>query len=336
MPYIDHTAFLPEFHDTGEHLVNPLTPVAMDAAVKWLWRVGILAKPAHERQLRTFALDLINGAGVPDVALDQLVITQKGMIWFVLLDDQMDNANLPQPAARIQAVRDGVRAVFDDPDRVPPDPFLAGLADMWAELRPGCTEVARRRFADRFLEYFDGIERQAQHASAGSVPDLLEFLTMRRATVGMPAWAEFLDAALDLHIPDDLREQYLLREIVECSSDIQGIGQDVRSFEKEELDGYGCNIVPVLRKALGSSTGEAVERAMAMHLERQHTLLRAERQLPQLMMRLGYADRTADVRRYVWAVKAIAFALHLWLGSPVNHRYELDHPRVAGTFDVRI
>jgi germacradienol/geosmin synthase len=336
MPYVDHTTFLPGFHDPGEHVVNPLTPAAMDVSVAWLWRVGILANPAHERQLRSFDLGTINGAGVPDVGLDQLVITQKALIWFVLLDDQMDNARLSDPAARIRVVRDGVRAVFDHPERVPPDPFLAALADIWAELRVGCTEVARRRFADRLLEYFDGIERQAQYADAGSVPDLLEFLTMRRATVGMPAWAEFLDTALGLHVPDDVRDQYVLREIVECSSDIQGIGQDVRSFEKEELDGYGCNIVPVLRKALGCSAAEAVARALAMHRERQHTLLRAERQLPRLMMRLGYADRTADACRFVWAVKAIAFALHYWFASPANRRYELDHPRVTGTFDIRI
>jgi terpene synthase-like protein len=273
---------------------------------------------------------------VPDVEMDQLVIVQKAMSWFILIDDQMDNADLPDPTAQIRGVRDGVRAVFDDPHLVPADPFLAALAGLWAELRPGCTEVARRRFTNRFLGYFDAIERQARYAAAGSIPDLLEFLNMRRNTVGMLAWAEFLDAALGLHVPDDVRDQYLLREIVDCSSDIQGIGQDVRSFEKEELDGYSCNIVPVLRKAFGYSTEQAVERAMALHRDRQHTLLRTERQIPQLMLRLGYSDRLADASRFVWAVKGIAFSLHYWFASPENRRYDLDHPRVAGTFDVRI
>jgi hypothetical protein len=336
MPYIDHTVLVPGFHNPGEHVVNPLTPAAMDVTVAWLWRFGVLTEPAHERQLRSFDTATITGVNVPDAGLDQLVTVSKAMAWFILIDDQMDNPDLPDPAARIRAVRDGVRAVFDHPDVTPGDPFLATFADLWAELRPGCTEVARRRFADRFLEYFDAIERQAGYAGTGAVPDLLEFLSIRRATVGMPAWAEFLDAALGLHIPDDVRDQFLMREIVECSTEIQGIAQDVHSLEKEELDGYGCNIVPVLRKAFGFSTAEAVDRAMTMHVERQHTLLRAEGQLPQLMLRLGYGDRMADARRYVYAVKAIAFALHYWFASPANRRYELDHPRVAGTFGVRI
>src|SRR4051794_12697020 len=124
MPHIDHTVFVPGFHDPGEQVVNPLAPSAMDAAVEWLWRFGGLSEPAHERQLRSFDVETITGASVPDARLDQVVAVAKGMVWFILLDDQMDNADLPDPTARIRALRDGMRAVLDHPDRMPADPFL--------------------------------------------------------------------------------------------------------------------------------------------------------------------------------------------------------------------
>jgi hypothetical protein len=81
------------------------------------------------------------------------------MTWFVLLDDQLDNENLPDPVGTIRAVRGGIREIFADPAAAPQDPFLATFADIWHELAVGCPAGAQRRFADRFLEYFDAIER---------------------------------------------------------------------------------------------------------------------------------------------------------------------------------
>ncbi|TWP53613.1 hypothetical protein FKR81_02265 [Lentzea tibetensis] len=335
LPHIDHGVFLPGFHEPPGDVVNPLTPLALEEAVRWTRQLGIVATDAHEKQLRSFDLGTITGAGMPDADLGQLVLAHQGMFWFVLLDDQMDNADLTDAPDRIRGIRDEAREVFAHRS-TSDNPFMAGLASMWTELERGCGPIARQRLADRFLEYFDAIERQAQYSAEKDAPDLLEFITMRRATVGMPAWAEFLDSALGLHLPDQLREHYVMREIVECSTDIQGIGQDVHSFEKEELEGYRCNIVPVLMDTFGYTTEQAVDRAMRMHRDRQLTLMRAEQQLPAVLDRLDLRDRTDDAMRFVAAVKGIAFALHYWFGSTANQRYDLDHPRVAGSFDVRI
>ena len=336
MPHIDHGVFVPGFYDLPEQVVNPLTPLALEAAIAWTRQLGIVANDTHEQQLRSFDLGTITGAGMPDADVDQLILAHKGMLWFVLLDDQMDNMDLSDAAGRIRAVRDQASAVFGSRERESDNPFIDGLDSMWQQLAAGCTAVARQRLADRFLEYFDAIERQASYSTTRDVPDLLEFLTMRRATVGMPAWAEFLDSALDLHLPDCLREHYVMREIVECSTDIQGIGQDIHSFEKEEREGYRCNIIPILRDAFDYTTEQAVLRALTLHRDRQYTLLRAEHQLTGLLVRLGLPEWTAKAMRFVSAVKGIAFALHYWFGSAANRRYDLDHPRVAGTFDIRI
>jgi germacradienol/geosmin synthase len=338
MPYVDHRILTQGFFDPPPHVVNLHIAEADDEAIAWLWKHSILTHTRHEAQVRSFDIGTITGASLPDAGPECLALVHKGMCWFILIDDQMDSTHLTDAVGSIRTLRQAIHSVLDRPQTATAvtSPHVRALADLWSTLQEGCTAHARHRFVTQLLGFFDGIERQALYVQSGQGPDFLEFLAMRRATVGMPAWAEFLAAALHLHLPDPVRDHYLMHEIIECSTDIQAIAQDIHSWEQEELEGHFCNIIPVLMTARGCTFEEAVQQAFALHRERQQTLLRAEREVPALMDRLGYRDQTTQALQFVRAVKGIAFAMHYWFASPANRRYDLDRPHVAGSFDIQI
>jgi hypothetical protein len=300
--------------------------------------MNILTHARHESQARSFDMGTITGASLPDASPEQLTILHKALCWFILTDDQMDSTRLTDAVGSIRTLRQGIRSVLNGSETgaAVTSPHVQALADLWCTLQKSCTAHARHRFVMELLGYFDGIERQALYVQTGRVPDFLEFLAMRRATVGMPTWAEFLAAALHLHLPDPVRDHYLMREIIECSTDIQSIAQDIHSWEQEASEGHFCNIIPVLMKAHECTSDQAIRQAFALHRERQHTLLRAEQEIPALMERLGYRDQLTQAMQFVRAVKGIAFALHYWFASPANRRYDLDRSHIDGSFDIQI
>ncbi|GAA0275034.1 hypothetical protein GCM10010302_10850 [Streptomyces polychromogenes] len=236
MPRIDHSVFEPGIFEPGNPMVNPLTPAAYGAAVAWCRGVGILTSDAEEQQLHLYDLGTLVGSQLPDATLDQLVLAIEGMIWFTLRDNQWDNPALPDPTEAIRATRNEVIGVCEQPGHVPADAFGAGFHHLWQALRAGSSPAALRRFRDGVVSYFEANERQTAHTTCKTVPELLEYITLRRATVGVPTWVELLVCNLGLQVPEPVRDHYLMREIVDCSSDIQGIGQDIISFEKEDSE----------------------------------------------------------------------------------------------------
>lgn len=336
MPNVDHRALTGRFFNPPRQVVNAHISDADEEAIAWLWKHGILTNAKQDAQLRSFDMGTITGASLPNADKECLTLVHKAMCWFILIDDQMDSTVLTDAVGSIRLLRQETHAVLEGTQMRSASAHVQALADLWSTLRKGCPPNARRRFTTQLLGYFDGIERQALSVQTRQVPDFLEFLAIRRATVGMPAWTEFLAAALRLHLPDPVRDHFLMREIIECSTDIQGIAQDIHSWEQEELEGHSCNIIPVLTAARGCTPQDAIQEAFVLHAERQDTLLRAERGVPALMDQLGYGDYTADAMQFVQAVKGIAFALHYWFASPANRRYDLNRPHVSGTFDTQI
>jgi hypothetical protein len=328
MPYIDHRTLVTGFHEPARTLVNRRAGAADGVAMEWVRRLGLATGPVQER-LAALDLGTATGAALPDVGLAELRLAQQARYWFALLEDRVDGA--ADAVEVIRAARAGAAAAFAGRPAAADEPLSAGLADLCGELSRCCPPPARHRLGDRFLEYLDGLERRAGHAAAGSVPGLLEFVAMRRATSGVPAWAELLDAALGLHLPEEVRGHYLLREIVDCAADVSALGTDIRGYERQAADGQaGTNAVTVLAQAFGCPTGEAVVRALAMHRERQRALLAAERQLPGMLSRLGLAGTAADTGRLVSAVKAGVFGLHYWFACDTGRRDGTDLPRTRG------
>lgn len=335
MPLIDTTALVPGFYDPGSPPpLNPHTVEAEDIAIDWMRRIGFITSDQQEAHLRSFKFGSYHGLITPTVDLPHQVIGMKWFCWGSLADDQYDNHTWHDPLGAMRWIMRQFRSVVTTgrPTEPTDHPVVVGLADYWPDLLAGRTGAGRRRLIRNFLNYMDGVEYQNIYRTAERTPDLTTFVGMRRHTISMHFQADVLDSVLGNAVPDPLRDHYLVREIVRCFADIEGIHNDVYGLEKDLADGQTCNTVLVVAAAEDCPPARAVDRVLARARQRQRLLLELEAELPELAAQLDLPlDAAAQAARLARDLRAYIHANLIWIRH--TQRYDLDRPRIRGTFD---
>lgn len=332
MPRIDTSALIPGFCAGGS--VNPAARRAEDTTIAWLWRVGFLVTPEQEAHLRSFEFGLYHGLATPDVDYEHLVLGLMWFCWGSLADDQYDNYDWGEREGRVAGVVRAVRAIVDGGplDGGLPNPVIAGLADFWPRLVAGLSCHGRQRIAEHFMDYMEAVMLQNAYHSAGRVPDLATFLTMRRHTIAMIFQADVLAVVCSLRIPDVLWDSFLFRELVLCFADVTAWHNDVYGLEKDIADGQTCNMVRVVAATENCGLDGAIERVLERAQQRQQLLVELQGRLPQLARRLDLPSEAADHSiQLAWALRRYIYANLVWVHQTC--RYDLDRPRIRGTFN---
>ncbi|MGK5632402.1 terpene synthase family protein [Streptomyces sp. URMC 123] len=334
MPMIDTSVLVDGFYDPPHPPVNPLAPQAEDEVVAWLWRLGFLSTAAQEEHLRSFEFGLYHGLATPLVDLDHLVLGIQWFCWGSLADDQYDNFDWGERESRMRGVLRDMRAIALGTERPAParNPVIAGFADLWPRLTDGLPPRGRQRITKHFLDYMQAIVLQNRYHATGHVPDAATFLTMRRNTIAMIFQADVLEIVSGIAVPDPLRDSLLFRELVLCFADILAWHNDVYGLEKDLADGQTCNMVRVVAASEGCALAEAVDRVLERAKDRQRLFLEIQGQLPDLADSLGLPpEAAAEATRLARDLRAYAHADLVWIYR--TRRYDLDRPRIRGTFD---
>lgn len=330
---IDPSVLIPGFHEPALPTVNPAAGAAEDEAVDWLWRIGFLTNQAQERHLRSFEFGLYHGIATPHVDLDHLVTGLMWFCWGSLADDQYDNYDWGDREPRTRLAFRELHTILagQRPDPATLTPVGRGLCDLWPRLTAGRTERARQRTSGHFLDYLQAVVFQNRFHASGEIPDSATFLTLRRNTIAMLFQADVLEVVSQSPVADELRDSLPFRELVTCFADITAWHNDVYGLEKDLADGQTCNAVQVVAASERCDLDQAVERVLDRACQRQRMFLSLQRQLPDVADQLGLgplaayrADRLAhDLRAYVYANL-------VWIQH--TRRYDLDLPRISGTF----
>lgn len=333
MPKIDTSVLIAGFCEGLS--INPATQRAEDTTIEWLWRIGFLTSPGQEAHLRSFRFGLYHGIATPDVDHERLVLGLMWFCWGSLADDQYDNYDWGERRKRLGGVVRAMQAIVEgasSTDGGLPDPVIAGFADFWPRLTAGLSDLGRRRIAKHFMDYMHAVALQNTYHAAGRVPDMATFLTMRRHTIAMIFQADVLAVVCSLRIPAALWDSYLFRELVSCFADVTAWHNDVYGLEKDIADGQTCNMVRVVAASESCSFDEAVERVLQRASQRQILLVELQAQLPELARLLDLPWEAADHgARLALALRRYAYANLVWIDE--THRYDLDRPRIRGTFD---
>jgi Terpene synthase family 2, C-terminal metal binding len=182
------------------------------------------------------------------------------------------------------------------------------------------------------MDYMHAVAFQNTYHAAGRIPDMATFLTMRRHTIAMVFQADVLAVVCSLRIPDALWDSYLFRELIFCFADVTAWHNDVYGLEKDIADGQTCNMVRVVAASESCSLGQAVDRVLQRARQRQLLLVELQTQLPELARLLDLPQEAADQSaRLALALRRYAYANLVWIDE--THRYDLDRPRIRGTFD---
>ncbi|MEU7163959.1 hypothetical protein AB0A70_04840 [Streptomyces morookaense] len=336
MPMIDLSVLVDGFYDPPCPMVNPAAAQAEDEVIAWLWRLGFLTSEAQERHLRSFKFGLYHGISTPTVGLQQLVLGIQWFCWGSLSDDQYDNYDWGEREERMRRVLRDMRAIAtkgpEGLQGTQDNPVIAGFADLWPRLTAGLPPRARQRITGHFLDYMQAIVLQNRYHAKGRVPDAATFVTMRRNTIAMLFQVDVLEIVSRIRIPDALRDSLLFRELALCFADILAWHNDVYGLEKDIADGQTCNVVRVVAASEGCTLAEAVARVLDRAKQRQQIFLDIEEQLPGLADSLGLPpEAAAEAARLATDLRAYAFADLVWIRE--TRRYDLELPRIKGTFD---
>ncbi|MEU1307715.1 hypothetical protein ABZ419_02285 [Streptomyces cinnamoneus] len=335
MPMIDSSALVAGFYDPPHPAANPAAQQAEDHVVDWLWRIRFLRTTAQEEHLRSFKFGLYHGLATPHIDLAHLVLGLKWFCWGSLADDQYDNYDWGEREVRMARVIHDMRAITAGirPDRNSSlNPVIAGFADLWPQLTAGLDERGRQRITQHFLDYLQAIAFQNRYHASATVPDPATFLMLRRNTIAMVFQADVLEIVSEIRVPDELRDSLLFRELVWCFADVTAWHNDLYGLEKDLVDSQTCNTVRVVAASEECTLSQAVDRVLQRASERQRLFLQLQEQLPALARQLGLLPEAADQgARLTRDLRAYIHANLVWIQE--TRRYDLDLPRIKGTFD---
>lgn len=88
----------------------------------------------------------------------------------------------------------------------------------WLRIPEAATETFRRRFLLTWIDYVESVARQAEYRSKSHILDLDRYFNLRRHTSGAPSTIALYE--MDMNIPDDVRENVIIRELETLAVDL--------------------------------------------------------------------------------------------------------------------
>jgi pentalenene synthase len=216
----------------------------------------------------------------PTAAGDELDLAVNEMSWFFIFDDYFDGT-CGEPDAAPEMIA-AVTAVLDRPLIAPVQPIALAFADLWRRSREGMSPAWQIRTAHHWRTCFTAHLREAANRRDGRPPGMHEYLTIRRATIGIQPVLDLAERIGRLEVSPRAFTGHHLTAMRHLATDIVLIHNDICSVEKEQAIGDMNNIVLIIEHENSCSQHDAVEAACAIlreHIERyleiEHGLSRA-------------------------------------------------------------
>ncbi|MEU2790979.1 hypothetical protein [Streptomyces sp. NPDC007100] len=144
------------------------------------------------------------------------------------------------------------------PDRlaampVPLNPAERGLADLWQRLLPELSQDSRRHWRTDFTGFLEGRLWQAANSIEDRVPDPVDYLEMRRASLGGLLSANKVEYCLEKSLSGEIWDSGPITQLREITADILTVNNDAASYPMELAeDGAVNNLVTVIQELLGT------------------------------------------------------------------------------------
>ncbi|MEU6760227.1 hypothetical protein [Streptomyces sp. NPDC046685] len=205
-------------------------------------------------------------AGGPDLDVMTDVIT-----WTAVCDDFFDGPAGDDPVFAADVVRAllSTTAPYGEagahpaaaPPPVPPgaEGLAGATADLWHRLQAPMTERWRERAARNWARFLRSFLAEAAARRSGTVPDLRDYLALRRETMAMYVYLDATERTGRYEVPERVLADPTVRRLAELEIDILAHCNDVHSVEHEEARGDTHNLVLVLEAAGGHGRARVIE-----------------------------------------------------------------------------
>ncbi|GAB2713256.1 terpene synthase family protein [Nocardia thraciensis] len=134
-----------------------------------------------------------------------------------------------------------------------------GLADLWPQIIRPMSAHWRQRFRRITILFMDGHRYELAHLAEGRVPDLLEYIHLRRNTYSGDTGVCMIERTAR-EIPENIIRSLPMRILIDAFTDWQGLRNDMVSYNREVHDcGVVDNAISVVQHALNAPLHRAVE-----------------------------------------------------------------------------
>ncbi|MFC4020255.1 terpene synthase [Micromonospora sp. GCM10011542] len=285
-------------------------------SVEWARSFGLI--DTGQRLLRADAAGLA-GRACPDGSVDRLRLLTDFITWLFVMDDACDEDGLGAAPTRLAPTVGALLDVLDrhgDPDGPPPiaaGPLGHALHDLCARTRAHDRPALLLRFVSQVQRYLLALLWEAANREHHRVPQVAEYVQMRRHTGGVHPSLTLTDLASDGLPGAGRRAHPALLTLDRLTVDLVCWCNDLFSYGKESRsDPDGHNLVTVIAREAGADEADALRaaaerfnRALAAYLVAEAELLDSgdERLRPALAARRNWVRATYD-----WSLVAARYA----------------------------
>ncbi|MGV9403155.1 epi-isozizaene synthase [Streptomyces sp. NPDC003674] len=281
---------LPVIEDSFPRQLHPYWPKLQEKTRQWLLEKRLMpADKVREHADGLCYTDLMAGY-YTDASDEVLQAIADYSAWFFVWDDRHDRDIVHGRAADWRRLRHRLHAALDAPQQHlgHPDPVVAGLADSVLRLFSFLPRTWNQRFTRHFHAVIDAYDREFHNRTRGYVPQVEEYLALRRLTFAHWIWTDLLEPSAGRELPDAVRKNPVYRRPALLSQEFAAWYNDLCSLPKEIAGDEVHNLGISLVTHQGLTLEEAVEEIR----------LRVERCVGEFLVAeseaLRFADELAD------------------------------------------
>jgi len=265
----------------------------------------------HEKS-RVGNFGLLAKCFYPDAGEEEIAVMGCYLAWIFEWDDRFDIKPEPFDMQQVQdeTKRNLAYLLTNQPAQKPADlsPINASFSGIAAKIVAKCSAESCKRLLRDLEEYVDGVVGRNE-VEDGCVPTVAEHYATRRLAVGVRPTTELIEYCYGLDIPSRIMQHDSIQEILQRTTEIVMIANDIVSLSRELAADHVDNIVCVLAYHDGISAQEAMDQATRFIREAHTAFEAAERRLP---VPTGDPKVDEDVRKFVLGCKDVCTGNISW------------------------
>lgn len=287
-------------------------------SAEWARAFGLVDSGHRVRRLQRADAAGLAGRACPEGSVDGLRLLTDLISWLFVMDDACDEDGLGGDPARLGPAISTLLDVLDhfgDPDVIPPavGPLGDALHDLCRRIRLHDHPALLLRFVSQLREYLLALLWEATNRERGRVPEVAEYVQLRRHIGGVHPCLTLTDLASAQPPGPDRRADPAFVALDLLAVDLVCWCNDLFSYGKEsQADPDAQNLVTVIAQGSGSDEAGALRAAadrfnqgLAAYLTAEEALLAGgdDRVQPAVATRRNWVRATYD-----WSVAAARYA----------------------------
>ena len=262
----------PPFYMPFNTRVNPHVDAARQHSRQWARQMGMLdSLPGlpgihiwDEHKFNMADLALCAALVYPGASKPELFLASDTFVWATYTDDYIlevfghrsDMVGAKVFRARLQALMPDEPGA---PALTPLTPVERGLADIWMRTASPLPMKMRREFRSYLQGWFDSWLWELNNRIQNRIPDLVDYVEMRRWVFGAMAMMGARRMAIGAGLPPGLLHTQPIRSLESSVADYADFANDILSYRRDmEYEGELNNGVLVLQSLLGIDAPKAV------------------------------------------------------------------------------